>query len=306
MKIPAVQNLGLSGKLTFALARRLRTISIRGIPRLLYWAGRLALGRGPRLLPSITGFTISADPFELPQSYMLFGRYQVELFQLLPRLIREGDSVIDIGAELGFVTLHLSRLVGKNGHVTSFEPDPTAMARLQSTLSANCVDNVRVSPVAAADRDGELTLYAGGELGFSSAVNGAEPSLQPISVPCLRIDTIVSQHDFPRPVIFVKIDVEGFETAIIAGMDQLIEADRPYIIMEVNSGMLKLAKSSTSALLKSVAQHRYRIFRIARRDRGIRLGRVVLEPIDPSTPVYFCDALAVPEERQLPQDPALG
>ena len=142
---------------------------------------------------------------------------------LLGQVLKEGDSVIDVGAQLGYVTAHMARQVGPSGRVHSFEPDPTAVERLRASVEANAFTWVSIFPMAASDRDEELTLNVTTQLGWSTAIEGTHyHDTTPIRVRGTRIDALLDAARIARPVAFVKIDVEGFEVAVLDGMQALI------------------------------------------------------------------------------------
>src|SRR5436190_15128496 len=74
----------------------------------------------------------------------LAGAFERDTLRALERLVKEGATVLDIGANVGAHTLHLARLVGDKGRVIAFEPTDYAMAKLQANLKANPALQARV------------------------------------------------------------------------------------------------------------------------------------------------------------------
>ena len=77
--------------------------------------------------------------------------------------VAPGDVFFDLGAYVGPFTLLAARLVGPEGRVVAFEPDPRARAVLERNLAANGVANVTVVPCAVGDRHGKVRFVAGGD-----------------------------------------------------------------------------------------------------------------------------------------------
>ncbi len=84
------------------------------------------------------------DPHRYPDGAMLYGTLELATIRLLQRLVRAGNVVADVGANIGYHTLILSRLVGPSGKVFAFEPNPLSRARLEANLAANNCCNVQV------------------------------------------------------------------------------------------------------------------------------------------------------------------
>lgn len=284
--------------LAVAAGKSLKPVRVRGLPRLFYKTAPYIFGRGPRIAPSVSGLKLAVDTEEYASCMMLYGRYAPEIVALLEHFVHAGDSVVDIGAQLGFITAHLARLTGESGAVHSFEPDPSALSRLRDTLSANHFEWVHVFPVAAADRAGTLTLYVSPTLGWSTAVAGSHlTGLVPHEVTSARLDDIAARGEIRRPVKLVKIDVEGFEISVLDGMPKILAEDRPLLIVEVNPPLLRPLGRSPRDLISRIEDYNYRIYRLQEPKGLLSGGRFQLTPLsDTQEP---CDIFCVPAEMDI-------
>jgi FkbM family methyltransferase len=167
-------------------------------------------GIAPGLCEYVTarGFRMALDPHRYPDGAILYGTLEVATMRLLQRLLRAGDVVADVGANIGYYTLIMSRLVGPSGKVFAFEPNPLSRAKLEANLSANNCCNVEVFAIALSDGKGEAAL-------FEPPGSHGETSLRPRgenwrSIPCTteRLDVFL---DGIGRLDLVKIDVEGAE-----------------------------------------------------------------------------------------------
>jgi FkbM family methyltransferase len=113
----------------------------------------------------------------------------------------------DVGANVGYYTLLLARGVGPKGRVTAFEPNPANVARLKEHLRLNKIDNVEIVEAAVSDTTG--TAFLSGE--------GATGKLSQTGTPIqtLQLD------NYPRPD-FIKMDIEGGETAALRGSRKIL------------------------------------------------------------------------------------
>jgi len=167
----------------------------------------------------------------LTRASFAVGTYQSHITQAMRSHVRRGDVTYDLGAHVGYFTLVLARLVGPDGHVYSFEPDP----RNFEALTANTAHAGQVTPVAAAvsDQPGEV-VFATFEL---SSIGHIADSRTPgdarrLPVRCTTLDSFVYEEGNPAPA-FLKIDVEGAETLVLQGAARLLREARPTIVVEV-------------------------------------------------------------------------
>jgi FkbM family methyltransferase len=256
---------------------------------------------GIHVLPSVSGLQLAIDIDDYASCMMFYGRYSAELITLTKSVVQRGSSVLDIGAQLGYMTAHLAELVGPTGCVHSFEPDPKALALLRRTVKANEHSWVKIFPFVVGDMEGEIDFNLSPTLGWSTAVKGTHlRDLSTIRARATTIDRLSADGELRRPVSFIKIDVEGFECQVLDGMRELVKCDRPLILAEVNPLLLKPLGRSSIDLLERLARHDYRLLRIAEADGLLRGGGVRLMPTLRRTALEFCDVLAVPAEAHIP------
>lgn len=181
--------------------------------------------------------------------------------------LRPGDMFIDIGANIGVLTLQGARAVGPRGIVHAFEPNPDVFARLEAHIAGNHLKNVVLHRVALSDREGTLTLSipptgntGAGSLGglaprhFGAAVSTYEVALK-------RGDDVLTATETgsssPGSPVLIKIDVEGHEPFALRGMERFIAARRPAILAEINQEMLACNGSSAPGLLQLIEDWDY-------------------------------------------------
>jgi FkbM family methyltransferase len=151
---------------------------------------------------------------------------------VLGQLLRPGQVVWDVGANVGFYTVIAAHAVGPTGQVVAFEPLPSNVDALRHNLALNGFARVTVVPCAAAAASGDLTLTLGDEPTWAHT-GGPADAPGAITVPALSLDDAAQRHALADPDL-VKIDVEGAECDVIAGMRGIIARHPPVILCEMH------------------------------------------------------------------------
>jgi FkbM family methyltransferase len=194
----------------------------------------LLLGRESKSRPILrgmaSGYRICVSPAE-KLGYLL-GTDEPHLQKAIRHYVAAGDTVYDIGANIGYVSLSLSKRVGSTGRVIAFEPILRNADAFQKNIQINGISNVRLLNVAASDRRGEALIRVTDNLSTASLVwHRNDPSATEQRIDTVAIDELVEAGEFGYPT-FVKIDVEGAEAIVLQGMRRTIAAVRPVLFVE--------------------------------------------------------------------------
>lgn len=148
---------------------------------------------------------------------MMNGFWETWVTQAIARYVKPGMRCIDVGANCGYYTLLLASLVGETGHVSAFEPYEPLVKLLRQSIQVNGFsERVQVYPAAASDQQGQAILHVRDDrLGDSTLVPAEAWAFH--QVPTIQLDQCATTIDF------VKIDVQGYELQVLAGMQELIE-----------------------------------------------------------------------------------
>ena len=158
---------------------------------------------------------------------ILLGSYEPEQTRLFAETIRPGDTVLDVGANVGYYTLLSALLAGPSGAVWSFEPNPRNAGFLRRHAEINGLRQVRVEQAAVSDAAGMARFDFG-----TGSGTGHLSSDGAIEVRTLRLDDFCAANAIvPRAV---KIDVEGAEAAVLDGFAATVEAARPVIFLSTH------------------------------------------------------------------------
>ncbi len=152
----------------------------------------------------------------------------------LPRLVAPGTIAVDVGAHFGTYSHALCRLVGKGGRVIAFEPIEEDAACLKAAArQLRLPMDVHACALSATNGIAQLTVperhgFVKAALSSLESHEGGGPTR---SVETRRLDAVLA--DAARPVSFVKIDVEGHESAVLDGATETIARHRPNLLIEI-------------------------------------------------------------------------
>jgi FkbM family methyltransferase len=161
-------------------------------------------------------------------------------------LVRRGDVVLDIGANLGYYTLLFSHLVGRRGRVHAFEPVPTTFSLLAAAVARERrFANVALNACALSAANGELRLYVPGKDHGQAAIvrhrAGAWRDAPEVETHLCRAATLDGylQARGEAPPAFVKCDTEGAELLVLEGAVETLRRRPPLLHLEINADWMR-------------------------------------------------------------------
>lgn len=154
------------------------------------------------------------------------GGWQEDVISLMTRFVRPGMTVVDAGANVGYVSVHASKLVGPTGRVFCVEADPANVSILRANLWRSGCTNARVLPIAAWSERAELNLSVNPEGGGACSQVGPGAN-EGSTVAAYRLDDVID-----GTVDYLKIDCEGSDHLVLSGATGLFRA-KPRMIATV-------------------------------------------------------------------------
>ena len=166
------------------------------------------------------------------KSFEHFGEYSEEEAILYKKFIKEGDSVFDVGANIGSFTTLFSRLTSKTGFVIALEPERHNFYTLCGNMAINNLTNVHCFQYALGENSGAINIpeYNHEEIQNHGGIqlNPEEKVETGYTVNLTTLDLIST----PKKCSFIKIDVEGMELNVLKGGKVKILNDKPYLYVE--------------------------------------------------------------------------
>ncbi len=210
------------------------------------------------------GFPLWVDPHSpLGRQLRLGLEYEGEVVRFLLKRVNRGDVVVDVGANVGYFTILLARLVGSTGKVVSFEPDPLNFEILLRNIGENHIANVHCEMMAVANRVGEMPLFKNPTqtTGHSLVRHFSEKRWTPVKVTTL--DAYISEHKLSPKL--VKVDAEGAESLVLEGMAETIRHNRGMcVLFEFAEAYLREMGSEPTDLLRILECYGLEVFTIER------------------------------------------
>jgi len=217
--------------------------------------------------PVDTFADVAAGSIKIPthdyvgRTILYFGDLDLKISTIINRVVSPGDVTLDIGANLGIVSLHLAQSVGPHGHVHAFEPSPLVIPYLTDTINSNPDLRITHHGIALGREQSKLFLHIpprnAGEATLMT--DGAKNAMNSVEVSVETLSTFAATQGLTQ-IDFIKIDVEGFEAEVLAGGKALLDAHIPKaILFEEHSFSRTAALPSSLELLSGCGYELYAI-----------------------------------------------
>lgn len=214
------------------------------------------------------GIEMDSHPHIRTAIDMILGRYEKEFCDLLQDYLKEGDIAVDVGANIGYMSLQLSKYVGDTGRVLSFEPNPTVFPILKRNTRKK--KNIECFELGLSEQDGclELSVANGStatgsfisEYPVQSLFDHSKAWVEKHFVNLVKGSSFLQKVDVTK-IDFLKIDVEGWEINVLRGLECVIRSS-PDIVLFIELNLLAqiTAGYKDDELLKCLIKMGFKIF----------------------------------------------
>lgn len=198
------------------------------------------------------------------------GEYEPETIRAIEQNLKEGDVFIDIGANIGAISLPVAKW--NKVQVYSFEPGPNIFSILQINKQENRLDNISVIQKGLSDAEGETDFFESDRMhGWSGMVK--IDSFQKCRVPTTTLDIFAVENKIER-IAVLKVDVQGWEYYVFKGAERLLEEKRiDVIVFEFESWAEGNAGLELGAAQQYLIDKGYSLFTLG----GVRVHEPILE-----------------------------
>ncbi len=203
------------------------------------------------------------------------GIYHKQMTKLIKSTITKGMVCLDVGANIGYFTLILARLIGQEGKVFAFEPEPHNFDLLEKNIAINGYHNITPIQKAVSNKNGKAKLFLNRvSLAGHSLATPRKSERQfvrdTIEIEQQTLDTFF--RDYDGKVDFVKIDVEGAELAVVEGMENIISKNKDLVIItEFFPDALRSFGSTPKEFLNTLLQYGFNLYDINDQKESVSL-----------------------------------
>ena len=235
------------------------------------------------------GFTWILDVNDRLQKRILeAGIHERAETEVLPQFVPEGGVALDIGANIGYYTLLLSKMVGPRGHVHALEPLDLNYEKLVWHVRNNSLTNVTTHKCAAGDtpslRRVQFSLPSGPVNlgGFHLFGRDCRQGENGVEITTVRIDDVIEEWGIDR-LQFMKIDVEGYEAMVLSGATKTIARFKPTIMIEILDEACAKTGTDARALVQTLRDLGYGVAKVHKKPASL----VPVSEEDFQPPVHF-------------------
>ncbi len=211
---------------------------------------------------------------------MYFGFYEMGVINAMRNFLKEGDTFIDVGAKIGYMSAWGAGFVGITGETHCFEPVPKFFSLLQEFAQMNKTYDIKLNQIALGETKGNVEILVSKE-GYSTCVPESLKGLiveEKFNVPVQRLDTYIEENKLSN-VRFIKIDVDGYEFFILKGLENffLNTKELPIIMCEISPSLISVLGYQLADLLNYMKRFSYEPFNVFNSNRLMFIGDIQKE-----------------------------
>ena len=199
---------------------------------------------------------------------ILFEHYGLDT-KVVKKLVKKGNNVLILGANIGYWTCLISELVGESGKVFAFEPFPGNFIFLKKNVELNDYKNVVLEQKAVANKSYKTKLYLSEGGGMDNRIYDTNTNRKSIDIEVIKLDEYFKDHDISFD--FIKSDIQGADFAAVQGMQSLIKkSPNVNFIIEFAPQKAKEYGSDPDQFIDNFAALNYKFYEIWWYDKKIR------------------------------------
>lgn len=196
-------------------------------------------------------------PNEISRRFEVFSdtSYEIEEWESLWTFGKPGSTFLDIGSNIGILTVAMSRIAGSKGTVIACEPHPHIYPLLLEVIRKNKCRNTIAMPTLILDQCTASRFYISplGDFGVRSSAVAQDPGSHEVILPAVTLDTLMTV----KAVDYIKIDAEGAEYKILLGAEKTLKRSRPVIQVEIHGQYMPQDGASVPKLFELMRDRSY-------------------------------------------------
>jgi FkbM family methyltransferase len=202
--------------------------------------------------------------------------------KIVKKIVKTGDIVLDLGANIGYFTILFAKLVGINGKVIAFEPELKNFKILKKNISENKFNNVILENKAVSDKNGMSVLFTGTKSSGANRIyepkkaqewreKEKQQEFEKKEIETVSIDTFLIQKKI-KYVNFIKMDIEGGEFFALKGMKDVLKNPDLKIFMEWDRPALEDSGIKPLEVLELLKQENFIVYYVHDKKNKLELA----------------------------------
>lgn len=191
------------------------------------------------------------------------GYYELLITEIEKTLIKKGDIVLNIGACIGYHSLIMSKLVGDNGKVYAFEPEPRNMDLLIRNIKLNNCTNIIPIQKCVSDKNQFISLYLAKDNVGDHRIYDTHDNREAIEVESVIVHDYFNYVGHSRKIDFIKMDIQGSEGLAIQGISKIIRDNKKLtMITEFQPKGLLLSGVQPESFIQTLLDSKFSLYSI--------------------------------------------
>ena len=230
------------------------------------------------------GFLVPMDASD-PVTHLewFHGLLAPDLEWVIRRYVKSETIAVDVGANLGFLSLLMADQVGAKGHVFVIEPNPQMRIGIEKVFWLNGMKNYTILQYGCSDQKQEAFFLIDPKDHSKSSITESPTGLK---VQLMPLDLLLENVD--KPISFIKIDVEGHEPEVLAGAKKTLQKHRPAVVFETGTH----TEGELSRMEGLLSELSYEVVGILH-EWGVENKKLSVD----MTPKSHCNVLALPTDK---------
>lgn len=200
--------------------------------------------------------TVNSADIGIGHPLILSGEYEKGETSAIKKILRKGDTFVDIGANIGYFSVLAGSIVGETGKVFAFEPDAYNYHLLKRNISNNSLKNIKAYKMAVGLRGGYIKLTIDYDnLGNHNQVHSNNSEYSRVKV--IKLDDYMQELD--NKISLVKIDIQGMEEDVLLGMKKILLKIKPQIIIELCPELVEASGKNPRRIPQILEECGYRV-----------------------------------------------
>lgn len=198
---------------------------------------------------------------DVDRRLFLYG-FEKDVLKYFRKVLKNGDIVLDIGANFGIYSLVASQRLKRSGKIYAFEPAHNAYSSLLDNIKLNGIDNIIPIKVGVSSCSGNANFNVCDDDAYNSLGNNPmKPIIKSEKIDLLSVDDFIKNNKIAK-VDIIKVDTEGAEYLVFKGAESTLRKYKPMLFFEYNPAVTKGFSNSTYELVELIRSHGYELYKI--------------------------------------------